>query len=435
VHFDSAGSEETSATSIREFSEDDVLARQARDVARNQERDPEDARAHALDGRGDRALDEIRARTIDNEDQEDDAEEEEASEPPLQVREGLPARFRMRHTPHYVDELLGDAPLRTVREIPVSEIESPSDDRAELEDLERSIRRLGVIEPLLVGRRGAFYRVIAGMRRLRAAQRVGLDTVPCLVHDVDEERLTDMRDAAMQRLAVPQPPREPEAVEIAPPITPPTLAEAAPGLEFVAALLPAMNAAGNDRMRWSVLTDLAGVEISRTKALAAAHEIVKGGTTIDRASVDYLALVSGVVSGVAIDARLRGVRVELSAPDSDCDIFLDGARCRDALTGLLQSLLTLAPRGGSVLSVDAQITSIRPALIVVCRLHDCDPEPGPGALARFFDAGWREHPAGAHGALLLGALAHTARAHGGRVDAKALAKGCQVTFVVPRLDG
>ena len=129
------------------------------------------------------------------------------------AREGLPARFRMRHTPHYVDELLGDAPPRTVREIPISEIESPSDDRAELDDLERSIRRLGVIEPLLVasrGRRGAFYRVIAGMRRLRAAQRVGLGTVPCLVHDVDEERLTDMRDAAMQRLAIPVPPPEPE---------------------------------------------------------------------------------------------------------------------------------------------------------------------------------------------------------------------------------
>jgi hypothetical protein len=381
VHFDPAGSEETSSTSIREFSEDD-----------------------------------------------------EASEPPLPVREGLPARFRMRHTPHYVDELLGDAPLRTVREIPISEIESPNDDRAELDDLERSIRRLGVIEPLLVARRGAFYRVIAGMRRLRAAHRVGLDTVPCLVHDVDEARLTDMRDAAMQRLAIPAPPQEPEAVEIAP-VTPPTSGEAALGLEFVAALLPAMNAAGNDRLRWGVLTDLAGVEISRTKAIAAAHEILKGGTAIDRASVDYLALVSGVVSAVATEARLRGVRVDVSAPDADRDIFLDAARCRDALTGLLQSLLTIAPRGGTALSVNAQITNIRPALIVECRLHDCDPEPGPEALARFFDAGWREHPAGTHGALLLAALAHTARAHGGRVDAKALVRGCQVTFVVPRLDG
>ncbi len=129
------------------------------------------------------------------------------------------------------------------------------------------------------------------------------------------------------------------------------------------------------------------------------------------------------------------MRVELSAPDSDRGIFLDGARCRDALTGLLQSLLALAPRGGTLLSVSAQITSIRPALIVECRLHESDPELGPEALQRFFEAGWREHPCGRHGAPLLAALAQTARAHGGRVDVKLVGKGCLVTFVVPRLEG
>ena len=182
-------------------------------------------------------------------------------------------------------------------------------------------------------------------------------------------------------------------------------------------------------------TDLAGVELSRTKAIAAAQGILRGASAIDRASVDYLALVSGVVSAVATEARLRGVRVELSAPDSDRDIFLDGSRCRDALTGLLQGLLALAPRGGTILSVKAQITSIRPALIVECLLHASEPELGPEALARFFDADWREHPGGTQAATLFGALAHTARAHGGRVDVKAAAKGCLVTFVVPRLEG
>ena len=129
------------------------------------------------------------------------------------------------------------------------------------------------------------------------------------------------------------------------------------------------------------------------------------------------------------------MRVDLSAPDSDRGIFLDGARCRDALTGLLQSLLALAPRGGTLLSVSAQITSIRPALIVECRLDESDPELGPEALLRFFEAGWREHPCGTHGAPLLAALAQTARAHGGRVDVKLVGKGCLVTFVVPRLEG
>ena len=89
----------------------------------------------------------------------------------------------------------------------------------------------------------------------------------------------------------------------------------------------------------------------------------------------------------------------------------------------------------AVLGVSAQITSIRPALIVACLLQEAEPEISPEASQRFFEAGWREHPCGTHGAPLLGALALTARAHGGRVDVKLVGKGCLVTFVVPRLEG
>jgi len=196
-----------------------------------------------------------------------------------------------------------------------------------------------------------------------------------------------------------------------------------------------MKAAGNDRLRWGVLTDLAGVELSRTKVIGADHETLRGLRPIERTSVDHLALISDVVSAISTEARLRGVRVDLALPDSCRGIFFDGARCRDALTGLLQCLLALAPRAGTVIGVNAQIPSIRPALIVECLLHESDPELNPEALARFFEAGWREHPCGPHGGPILAVLAQTARAHGGRVDVKVVAKGCLVTLVVPRLDG
>jgi hypothetical protein len=427
VHFDPAGSEQASATDIREFEEDVPvqLVQQARVVVR----ESEDVTA-IEEGRALAEFDE------EPDDDERDAEREHETDEPAPagaVREGLPSRFRMRHTPHYVDELLGEAPPRTVREIPLSEIELPTEDRAQLEDLERSIRRLGVIEPLLVGRRGACYRVIAGMRRLRAAHRIGLNTVPCLVHDADEERLADMRRAVIERTMEPMPEPAP-----APPSAAPTIGEAALGLEFVSALLPAMNAAGSDRLRWGVLTDLAAVEISRTKAVGTADETLRSDAAIERSSADHLALVSDVVSAVSTEARLRAVKVDLDLPDSGRDILdtvFDGARCRNALTGLLQCLLTLAPRTGTVLNVRAQITTIRPALVVECLLRQCDPELSVEALARFFEAGWREHPCGPNGGSILAALAHTARAHGGRAGVKAVANGCVVTFVVPRVEG
>jgi ParB family chromosome partitioning protein len=56
-----------------------------------------------------------------------------------------------------------------------------------LEELSRSIRSSGIIQPLLVRRRGSRYQLIAGERRWRAAQRAGLQRVPVVVREVAEE--------------------------------------------------------------------------------------------------------------------------------------------------------------------------------------------------------------------------------------------------------
>ena len=57
-------------------------------------------------------------------------------------------------------------------------------DEARLEELAASIRTNGVIQPILVRRDGDGYRIIAGERRWRAAQRAGLLKVPVVVRDV-----------------------------------------------------------------------------------------------------------------------------------------------------------------------------------------------------------------------------------------------------------
>src|SRR4051812_28761880 len=40
-------------------------------------------------------------------------------------REGLPPKFRMRHASHYVEQLMGDAPIQSVRQIPIDQIVAP----------------------------------------------------------------------------------------------------------------------------------------------------------------------------------------------------------------------------------------------------------------------------------------------------------------------
>jgi ParB family transcriptional regulator, chromosome partitioning protein len=57
---------------------------------------------------------------------------------------------------------------------------------ARIDDLARSIKANGVIQPILVRPSGAGYQIIAGERRWHAAQRAGLPRVPVTVREVPE---------------------------------------------------------------------------------------------------------------------------------------------------------------------------------------------------------------------------------------------------------
>ncbi|HAF15358.1 MAG TPA: hypothetical protein DHU55_18550 [Blastocatellia bacterium] len=65
-------------------------------------------------------------------------------------------------------------------------------DEAKLDELARSITANGVVQPLLVRRKGARYELIAGERRLRAAQRAGLTKVPATVRNVSDEKVLEL---------------------------------------------------------------------------------------------------------------------------------------------------------------------------------------------------------------------------------------------------
>jgi ParB family chromosome partitioning protein len=68
-------------------------------------------------------------------------------------------------------------------------------DQAGIEELARSIRANGIIQPIIVRREGAGFQIIAGERRWRAAQHAGLLKVPVVVKDIaagQEARLLEM---------------------------------------------------------------------------------------------------------------------------------------------------------------------------------------------------------------------------------------------------
>ncbi|HLR06788.1 MAG TPA: ParB/RepB/Spo0J family partition protein [Pyrinomonadaceae bacterium] len=65
-------------------------------------------------------------------------------------------------------------------------------DQAKLDELAQSIRASGIIQPLLLRRRGGMFELVAGERRWRAAQIAGLRSVPAIVRDIPDEKLLEL---------------------------------------------------------------------------------------------------------------------------------------------------------------------------------------------------------------------------------------------------
>lgn len=62
----------------------------------------------------------------------------------------------------------------------------------ELEELSESIREHGVLQPLLVRKKGKRYEIIAGERRYQASKIAGLKELPVIVKDVDDQAVMEL---------------------------------------------------------------------------------------------------------------------------------------------------------------------------------------------------------------------------------------------------
>jgi len=111
----------------------------------------------------------------------------------------------MRADAHYVEQLDGATPAMTVQFIAVHAIDVSDSPADALPSLVESIKRHGVLEPLVVQRNDGTYKTIAGQKRLAAARAAGLRDVPCLVHQVSDERAEVLRDLLRPPAAAPTP--------------------------------------------------------------------------------------------------------------------------------------------------------------------------------------------------------------------------------------
>ena len=61
-------------------------------------------------------------------------------------------------------------------------------DEEALEELSDSIKRYGLIQPIIVSKKQGYYEIIAGERRWRACKKAGLKTIPAILRDDDERK-------------------------------------------------------------------------------------------------------------------------------------------------------------------------------------------------------------------------------------------------------
>jgi ParB family transcriptional regulator, chromosome partitioning protein len=89
-------------------------------------------------------------------------------------------------------------------EVPVAAVSpNPRQPRERFEDegiqaLARSIREVGVLQPVVVRRVEDGYELVAGERRLRAAKLAGLATVPALIRESDDTE--SLREALIENI-------------------------------------------------------------------------------------------------------------------------------------------------------------------------------------------------------------------------------------------
>lgn len=111
-------------------------------------------------------------------------------------KSGLPENIEMRHDNHFVDLISKKTTGPRLRMIEIVKIDpNPHQARSEvgnLDELKSSIKEKGVLEPILVRPKNGRYEIIAGERRYVASKSIGLEDVPCIVMNVEDDEAMEI---------------------------------------------------------------------------------------------------------------------------------------------------------------------------------------------------------------------------------------------------
>ena len=198
-------------------------------------------------------------------------------------------------------------------------------------------------------------------------------------------------------------------------------------MRFVNSLTPVARLS-ESAARVSMILNAISVEANRAKVMAAAASLLTRSEPSRWAPFDCAALFESTRAQVALEARVKGVRVEwteslaLTTTVADIDALATG------WASLLNTILDVA-REGDRLQVALNTPRIRPAIILEVTLQSGN---GIANVDRFLDTEWRDHPAGQAGGVMLASARLSAELQGGRLTVAPVDGGMAVSLVVPQ---
>jgi hypothetical protein len=356
-------------------------------------------------------------------------EEAEPERPARPAREGLPPSYRMRHDPHYVDQIASRRHAEPVLLVPVGAIDGPHpvDAPRDLQPLAESIAKVGVLQPLLVRRQGGRYHLIAGTRRLAGAIAAGMTEVPCIVHVADEERARVLAEAEAVRGA---PAGEPQAgTEARAPIPAAVFTDITEHLGAIGACLHLFG--DRDRpLRERVAMELVQAEVQQAAWLVQALAVLASEPSLVPNTVDVEGLVRRLLDSSTPERVLAGVVIEHEPHPQPCLVTGDQQLIAVAVAGLLRSAHALVEK------VEDARVSVRvfpeagTRRVSVAVRQDLVRIPTAWRM-RFFDMGWEDRPGGMSVGACLVAAQRVARMHGGAIHLGASERGCTLTLSLP----
>jgi len=353
------------------------------------------------------------------------------------VREGLPAGFRMRADAHYVDQLDARMSSIPVRLIDASTIESgPSHTEAVSPAFVDSIKRFGVLQPLLVTAQHGRYRVIAGRRRLAAALSAGLREVPCLVQHVDAEHAEQMALASNLPAARPRPAAAPAIHNASDkPGVPSELTNIVSALVSCAELLASPSA-----LTQSVAADLVRVEAGRALDALVTIRVLRDEMPISRAPIAVHTLLERVATAAAIERQIRGIVMTIDAPSDvrSTTIKADVRLLTTAVSALTSAAAALIEATGGTHRAQGDAKATAPILVRVTRegerfvlsVMQSAVEVPAAWLARPFDIAWPIRD-GASTLSQLQAARKIAQSHGGDLIVDSTEGGTVFALALP----